>query len=163
MRRAGFHAGRTGVAVIAKIAFVGFGFLRTYAQPHAAVAHYRTDHHLHRAVRAGDHAGFAANAALLHDVHKAFLAFNRPVRADVRARCVFALATDGGGGNIHAFDDVDTRQEGVRGKRRAVLLRLMGNHARHFTGTATNTLTRIGHNKTVHLLLQHYSYARRYS
>lgn len=163
MRRTGFHTRRTGVAVVAEVTFIGFGFLRAHAQPDTAVANHRANHHLHRAIRTRHHTGFAPDAALLHHMHEAFLALNRPVRTDVGARRVFTLATDSGGRNIHAFNDVDARQKGIRGERGAILLCLMGHHARHFTGTATNAFAGIGHNKTVHLLLRHNCYARSYS
>src|SRR5690606_22310537 len=138
MRRTGFHTRRTGVAVVAEVTFIGFGFLRAYAQPDTAVAHHRANHHLHRAIRTRHHTGFAPDAALLHHMHKAFLALNRPVRTDVGARRVFALATDSGGRNIHACNDVEARKEGIRAESGAILLCLKGHDGRNFTVTSTD-------------------------
>ncbi len=54
-------------------------------QSGAAMADHRAHHHLHRPVRAGDDAGFAADATLLHHMDKAFIAADGAVRADIGA------------------------------------------------------------------------------
>lgn len=148
--RTGLHAGRTVRLVVAEVALVGFGLLRHHVQPATDAAHNRTQDHFHRAVRAGDHAGFAPDAALLVDVNKIVIAGNRPVRTDGGAGGIFALAAHGGGGDVDAFDDVNTRQEVLRGQRGAVLGVVVRHHAGHFTGTTADAFAGIGNDETVH-------------
>ncbi|MNC71533.1 hypothetical protein D3C75_1224750 [compost metagenome] len=89
---AGFHTGRAGGATGAQIAFVGFGFVADGRQLRAVLADHRAGDHLHGAVGAGHHAGFAADAAFLHHQHHAVLAADGAVGADVGAGRVFTLA-----------------------------------------------------------------------
>lgn len=146
MRRADFHAGRAALAVEAEIALVGFGFFRHDVQSGAAMADHRAHHHLHRPVRAGDDAGFAADATLLHHMDKAFIAADGAVRADIGAGGVFTLTAGGRRGNIDPFDHVNTRLKGVRRQGGAVLMFLMGYHAGHFASATADTFARIGDN-----------------
>lgn len=81
----------------------------THVQPRAAIANHRTYHHFHGAVRTCHYASFTANAAFLHHMNKAFVTADGAIRANVGARRVFTLATQRCRGNIHAFDDMDTR------------------------------------------------------
>ena len=138
----------------AEIALVGFGFFRHDVQSGAAMADHRAHHHLHRPVRAGDDAGFAADATLLHHMDKAFIAADGAVRADIGAGGVFTLTAGGRRGNIDPFDHVNTRLKGVRRQGGAVLMFLMGYHAGHFASATADTFARIGDNETVHPFLQ---------
>jgi len=49
------------------------------------------------------------------DVNKIVIAGDRPVRADAGAGGVFTLAAHGGRGDVDAFDDMNARQEVLRG------------------------------------------------
>ncbi|CRC14293.1 phosphosugar binding protein [Salmonella enterica subsp. enterica serovar Typhi] len=61
------------------------------------------------AVRTCHYASFTANAAFLHHMNKAFVTADGTIRANVGARRIFTLATQRCRGNVHAFDNMDTR------------------------------------------------------
>ena len=85
------------------------GFVSPYIQPCAAVANHRTHHHFHRTIRASHNAGFATNTTFLHDMNKPFITADSTIRADVSARCIFTLTANCRRGNVHTFNDMDTR------------------------------------------------------
>lgn len=95
--------------MVAQVAFIGFGFVSPYIQPCAAVANHRTHHHFHRTIRASHNAGFATNTTFLHDMNKPFITADSTIRADVSARCIFTLTANCRRGNVHTFNDMDTR------------------------------------------------------
>lgn len=84
-------------------------FVSPYIQTRAAVADHRTYHHFHRTIRASHNAGFATNATFLHHMNKPFITADSTIRADVSARCIFTLTANCRRGNVHTFNDMDTR------------------------------------------------------
>ncbi len=131
LRRAGFHAGRTGVAVIAKIAFVGFGFsartlspmplLRTTGRTTTSIAPYGQ-----------------ATTQVLQPMQRSCMTCTKPFsRLIAPFGQTFAHGASSHWRQMAAVEIFTPLMTWMRGRkcheRGAVLLRLMGNHARYFT------------------------------
>src|SRR5476649_2809491 len=102
--RADLHAGRTACTGVAQVAFMRFGFVRGGGHGRAVLAENGFGDHFHRAIRAGNDAGFAADTAFLHDLNTVADAADRTVRTNVGAGGSFTLATHHGGTEVDAFD-----------------------------------------------------------
>ena len=109
---------------------------------------YGRDQHLHRAERAGDNAGFAADAFLLINLYRIIDASDGTVRATARAGSRFTVVAGHRAVLLGVFDDGNTWVERIRGKR--MLLFVVRHNAGHFAGMTSNTVLAIRHNKTVH-------------
>jgi hypothetical protein len=81
---------------------------------------------------------------------KTFIPADSPVGADVSAGRIFALAAHGCGGNVHAFDHVNTRQKRLRGKFGTVLILLMGHDTGYLARAAAYTFACISKDEAVH-------------
>jgi hypothetical protein len=106
------------------------------------------DQHLHRSERAGDNAGFAADASLLINLHRIIDVGDGTVRAAARAGGGFAVVTGHRAVVPGMFDNGNTWIKHIRGK--GMLLVVMRHYAGHFAGMTSNTVLAIRHNKTVH-------------
>src|SRR5471030_195551 len=152
--RADFDTGWSASAGMAQIAFMRFGLVRGGGHGCAVLAENRFGDHFHRAVRAGHDAGFATYAAFLHHLNAVADPADGTVWTDIGAGCVFALTAHHGSAEIDAFDHMQTRRESRSGKQRDILRVTLCHDAGDFTGTAADTLFRVGDDEPVHFSLQ---------
>ena len=135
-----FNAGRALWPSLTEVALVRRGL-------HAAVIQ-RGNYYLHGAEGAGHHAGLTANAFLLIDLYAVALFSDGPVRAALRAGCVFTVVAGDG-----AFSGA-RRQDRNAGMKMTlaqhVLFTIVRHHAGDFAGAATDALLTAGDNKTIH-------------
>ena len=140
IRRAIFDTGRAVWTRQTEIAFIRRGL-------HAAIVE-RSDDNLHRAKRAGHHAGLTADAFLLIHLYAVIAFADGAVRAALRAGCIFAMMTGHGVALLAGSQDRDTGMKMALAQ--GMLLTVVRHHAGDFAGATPNALLAVSHNKTIH-------------